>query len=425
MKTKSLWLAASLVLNVVLATLYLQSRLGGVGVSDASDGSSSGASVVTVEESAHSRQISEADLAAMRMSLPDAMRMRQEWGNLDTADLKHLIAQLRERGLPEPLIRRILDQLVREKFQVGAHHARYNLENPYWKDVWGSDAVRKDIDAARASQRFLKELFGAEAEATENESDPVSMALSTLPPAKYNRVQTILADYEDMISDLRMGAMVNGLQVFTPEELEKLQFLERQRREDLQRELSSSELEDYLMRRSTGADLLRRALAGFQPSESEFKNIFRVMEQRVAMKGGPVGDPSRDYQLYNSTLRELQQELTSVLGPERAAQYALATEPQTASLTRLLTRLELPMERAKEITSLQAQTMSTVMQVRANSALSAQDKQAQLAALQTETRQKITGILGERGIEAYQQNMGRWLSQITSTTNRTVPPPPR
>ncbi len=425
MKTKSLWLAASLVLNVVLATLYLQSRLGGVGVSDASDGSSSGASVVTVEESAHSRQISEADLAAMRMSLPDAMRMRQEWGNLDTADLKHLIAQLRERGLPEPLIRRILDQLVREKFQVGAHHARYNLENPYWKDVWGSDAVRKDIDAARASQRFLKELFGAEAEATENESDPVSMALSTLPPAKYNRVQTILADYEDMISDLRMGAMVNGLQVFTPEELEKLQFLERQRREDLQRELSSSELEDYLMRRSTGADLLRRALAGFQPSESEFKNIFRVMEQRVAMKGGPVGDPSRDYQLYNSTLRELQQELTSVLGPERAAQYALATEPQTASLTRLLTRLELPMERAKEITSLQAQTMSRVMQVRANSALSAQDKQAQLAALQTETRQKITGILGERGIEAYQQNMGRWLSQITSTTNRTVPPPPR
>lgn len=425
MKTNYVWLAASIALNVVLATLYLQSMTGEGRIPGINDNSFGKTSMLTSGAGARAMQISEADLAAIRMALPEALMLKQRWGNLDTSDLKHLLTQLRERGFPEPIVRRILRQLVKETFQLGAHQARYSLENPFWKDVWGNEATKKDLKTVREARDFLKELFGADAGEGDNEIDAEMMALSGLPPDKYLQVIAIVADYQDLTSDLRSEAMVNGIQVFVPGELEKLQFLERKKREDLQRVLSSLELEDYLMRTSLGADWLRRTLAGFQPSENEFKNIFRAMEQRVAIKGGSVGDPSKDFQLYSSAMRELQKDLTSVLGPERAAEYTLATDPQTASLTRLLARLELPLGRAKEITSLQTQTMSVVTQVRANSGLSAQDKQIQLTALQSETRQKITGLLGERGAEAYQQNLGRWLTQIVSPTNKTASPPPR
>jgi hypothetical protein len=103
-----------------------------------------------------------------------------------------------------------------------------------------------------------------------------------------------------------------------------------------------------------------------------------------------------------------------------AEELRLALNPKYAGVNQLVNRLNLPISVGKQVYDVQQNIQSRAATVRNDHTLTADDRANQLTALATEASTKISSALGgPRGLEAYRQYGGQWMSTLTPT------PPPR
>jgi hypothetical protein len=390
MKTISgLLLAASVTLNIALIALFI------VGASSNRDMSVANPTVAVT-----------APVAVSAGPKIDP----QIWHDLNTANPRTLVQQLRAAGFPANVIRAILSAQIQESFAEMRKALDPSADTrPFWKSMTPDPKIALALRGlSREQEKLLRELLGSDAES----DDPMMRAyqtrgLSGVPPEKADAVAQLLRDYNDQRQDVFAG-FIGGM--LTPAESAKLRDLEKAQHADLAKILTPAELDGYDLCASNTASMLRYQLSAFNPTEDEFRKIFAIQRQFDDQLGPLYGPPSPDaMRARNEAQKQLNEQVKLALGPDRAADYERSNDYNYRTTSQLVTRLELPPETTNQVWAIQKD-----IQQRAQDAykLSPDERTAQLAALADETKQKVTAALGERGYTAYQQYGGSWMQML-------------
>lgn len=341
------------------------------------------------------------------------------WSSLKgDGDLRALAARLRAAGYPDSVVRAIVSGAVYEEYEARFRELSPSIANrPFWTSPSVTSQMVND-PATRAARRDLsreysaklKELLG-DAPRSPEVSASYRRSYGDIPFEKIEALQQINADYSDLAQQIRSEAQGMTLR----EDREKLAYLEAEKRKDLERMLTPEELESYLLRTSSTASSLRSRLSAFEPSEQEFRALYKLQEQYDEQFGqyGMAPRNTPEYaQARTAADRKLIEDGKALLGTERGAEFERAMDNTYSQVARVVQRLNLPKESAVAVWELQKETQQRTADLRNNRALTTEQRQAQLVALSQEANAKVSAALGERGAGVYREMGGFWLNNI-------------
>jgi hypothetical protein len=348
------------------------------------------------------------------------------WSNLTTGELADTATRLKTEGYPLSLQRAILAALIAERF-ADRHKAIADMVNavPWWRgNLFGSADGAKVITARQALQReekdALDQLLGTDAGTSDYTRAKQARANGDLPPGKASELNRIVSDYNELTNEVRNAAQY----ILLPEDRAKLALLETEKRADIMKLLSTDELFEYDLRSSPTAVQLRQTLAAFQPTDDEYRAIFRVQFPFDARYGPPDGMTPEQLQKRRAEQPEVVNQVKTVLTPERFAEYQLKTDNAYLQANALVTRLQLPATATAEIVAVQKDISKRADAVRADAALTQAQRAAQYQALAAEATQRLTPTIGQNGVSAYRQTSGgSWINSLQRAG--VTPPPPK
>ena len=411
MKPLKLLLILSLAANAALITIVVGSRLGPLATfftaAKSSQGPGAGSAVSGVSE-----------------RLPANSFDAKTWSTLQTGgDLKALVERLRAAGFPPEVIRAIISAQLRERYATQRKALFDSMpETPFWQrgnysfDPKIMTAIR---DLYREQSNELKALLGPDT----NPINDIDRAwqrrqYGDLPAEKLEQMQYIVSDYIDLRNEIYSKA--NG--VLLPEDREKLAMLEKEQHADLAAALTPEELENYELRSSTTANLIRSQLSIFKPTEQEFRALFEATRAAESQFGSLTNGPTNMEQsekIRAAVLADLQTQISA----ERFAELKQATDPKYQMTNRLVARLELPASAAVEVVAIQQDAQQRLTAIRRNTALSTDQRDAQLTDLSREVTGKLSSTLTPNGLEAYKQYGGGWLQNLNPPVKVSKPVP--
>jgi hypothetical protein len=325
---------------------------------------------------------------------PSTPRLTRQISTEELAqEFRRLHETLLAAGFSDSAARRFLTGAAMADWLEDANAIRTDRAlREYWLP---GDLFREDLELFRATveARRLRETALADALGETRSLDPWNEARKHLPPAigpaTVRAVVWLEEDYQLLFNRLFSRLAETAL----PEDLEALRLLEEERRRDLASLLSPAELEFYELRASETADALRHDLRFFDPSEEEFRKIFR------AIQSGP-------------TATGLEDQLRQLMEPSRFQQYLRATDPDYQYLHALTERLSLPRERAHDIYRLRVILTEQVEEILDDPDLSGSERADAMRLLHREAHELIQESLGPDGSSAYLENSGWWLRQL-------------
>lgn len=371
--------------------------------------------------------------AAVAATRAEAAQLAKVWVNLQSGDLQTLVERLRAAGFSASMIRSIVAAQVNEQFSARRKALLASQEEtPFWATQQRGFMDPKTMAALRELGReqtnLLKELLGSDGMSGSEEAQMYQRRqFGNLSQDKLEQLQRIASDYGELRSQIY--ATANG--VMLPEDREKLALLEKEQRADMATLLTAEEMENYELRSSTTASMLRSQLAAFKPTEAEFRAIFKASRAAEEQSGGAtpggitmIGGPTMGFSPSQAAVLD---QAKSFLTPERYAELQLALNPSYQMINRLAARLELPSSVAPQVVTLQQDMMKRAGALRTDQSLSTDQRNAQLSALQQEATTNLTNVLGgPRGLEAYKQYGGQWLQSLqprpANPTNPASPP---
>ncbi|MEO5959505.1 MAG: hypothetical protein ABIZ49_02455, partial [Opitutaceae bacterium] len=284
---------------------------------------------------------------------------------------------------------------------------------PFWKNT--PDSINPLVSQLyREQQKLLRDLLGDDADSTEPMTGARQKALySHLSPEKAAEVRGLVRQFNERRSEL------NELGDTT-----KLQALEKEQRATLAALLTPDELFEHDLRTHRTATTLRNSLSAFQPTEAEFRAIFKL--QRDFDEPFPpinsVADmlASRLTQNRGETQRQLAEQIKTMLGPERGVDYERTSDSSYRRTDQLVARLQLPPETTQQLWAAQKEYQQRRTDMMRNPS-PPEERATRLTALQQEAVARVASLLGgERNVEAYKQYGGFWLQNLVP---RPIPSP--
>jgi len=348
--------------------------------------------------------------ATTRVQAPPAKG--PSWTDYKTEDLPAMVQQLRDQGFPSHIVRAVAGGRIRETYAARLRALDPQSESrPFWQSP-GSDVklMQQQRQLYREQQQALRDLLGPEADQSDVNALYQGRRFDSVPPEKAADVRRILRDYDDRRSELFSAGSFG-----TSEQGRRVNALEQEQRDALAAVLSPLELEAYQLRNSDTARGLRSQLSAFNPSEDEFRTLYKLQSEYDAQFGRLYGMPSSEEQQRRSAaLRQLNDQIKATLGPVRGAEYERANDYYFRQTNQLVNRLELPAETTTQIWEVKQDLEQRASAIRRDPSLPADDRAKQLAVLAEEASAKVTPLLGgARGLEAYQQNGGSWMQSLT------------
>lgn len=361
----------------------------------------------------------ERPVASANQTVSPATAAVSAWPEFQASDLSGLVARLRGAGFPPATIRVVVSNILRERYAVRMREL-LPQQNPaeYWKnpryDLAASPKTQAALrDLGREQNKQLKDLLGEDFYRAETVDllGARERQFGDLPLAKIEQFQKITADYNELSTKVRDDSQG----ILLPEDREKLALLEREQRADIERLLTPEELLQYDLRNSRAANTVRSRLGKFDVTEEEFRALYAA-QQAYEDQNPPLTSPQPG--IARQRMDAFDAQVQSVLGAARYAEFKQANEPTRQNtnedvITRLVSRLNLPPTATAAVLSVQEDIQQRATAVRADRALTADQRTAQLAALATEASTKLTGTLGANGLEAYKQYGGQWLQGLT------------
>jgi hypothetical protein len=174
---------------------------------------------------------------------------------------------------------------------------------------------------------------------------------------------------------------------------------------------------------------MRTQLAGFQPTEDEFRRIFRL--QRVFDDNFEQAFDTRDDAALDVQARARQQaqdslneELKNTLGAERFAQYTRVHDTDYRALLQIGERFGLSNDVADRVYAMKQAAEHYKSQVESSPNLTDEQRSQAIAALVRETERSVAGTMGADVYKAYQRGNGQWLANLEVIDETLLPPPP-
>lgn len=352
------------------------------------------------------------------------------WTDFQTEDLPAMVQNLRNHGFPPHLVRAVTAGRIREMYAARFRALDPNSDSrPFWQSTaMDTKLMQQQRQLYREQQQALRALLGPEADQSDVNALYQGRRFDSVPPEKADDVRRILRDYDDRRSELFTGALSGSA-----EQSRKVNALEQEQRDALAAVLTPQEFEAFQLRNSDTARNLRSQLSAFNPSEEEFRTLYKFQSEFGAQYGRLFGIPSTEEQQRRSAAqRQMNEQIMATLGPVRGAEYERSNDYYFRQTSQLVNRLELPAETTTQIWGVKQDIEKRAAEIRRDQSLPPDDRTKQLAVLAQEAAANVTPLLGgARGLEAYQQNGGSWIQSLTARpgvatgTTRIITAPPR
>lgn len=351
--------------------------------------------------------------AAAAGSAPATPHKKIRWADVYSPDMRTLAANLRALGLSERMVFTIVAGLVHQQTwdKIRALRSADGVQ-PFWKTGSPMQVAleqRKQFEAALRDQRdLMTDLFGTNA-VNENDRIQWEQRYGPLPLEKLQKIDALNSDYAMKLAE--SAAYTPGPSM--PWDREARAAVEQQKRKDIEALLTPEELQTYDLYSSMTANTLRRNLANFSPTESEFRAIYdlqKAFDDKYSYAAMSAAGTSQDLMRERmSAQRDMNSQIEATLGPARYADYQRSTDRGYQTAVSIGQRLNLPAENATAVYALQQD-----IQQRAAAARSLPGDQfpSALHDLATEANAKLTSLLTAEGAEAYKNGGGQWVRTL-------------
>jgi hypothetical protein len=345
------------------------------------------------------------------------------WSQLESTDYRQYIANLRAIGCPELTLR---DIIMTDVMRLYAQRRGQYYQNGRPFKFWETDEKRKlkqnqleerEKQLAQIDKELpavLRELLGVNYERELNkyfvDTDEDNRRLAFLSDDKRERLMALRDQFEGererVTYDLGEGAL-------SPGDIEKLRKIDEEQEAALSALLSPQEKEEYQLSMSPTADHLRKELIGFNPTEDEFRDLFRRQQAiDAAYAYEDMSDPAvraakaADEQ---SMMGDVKAQLT----PDRAAALDRSKDPEYQNLSLLTERFDLPAETSQTIVDMRQAAEDQKQQLLANKEIPPERVEAALKAIEAETERAARETLGDKAYAQYSQSAG-WIHNLGS-----------
>jgi hypothetical protein len=343
------------------------------------------------------------------------------WAALESPDLKDLAARLNAAGFPKDVIRAIIVGLISEQFAARRKALEAgDAKNAFWKDQ--SRDLKYQLaqyQLYREQDKAVRAVLGDDAY-----SDPLTLAYQRsqygfLPPEKMSAIQAIQRENSEKQTELyyKKGTM----------NMDDMRAIEKDLRTSLAAVLTPAELEEYDLRNSNTGRTLRNELLAFNPSEEEYRAIFKLRQPFDEQYAYTNFTTQEQMQRRSEAEKQLKDQVSALLGAERGAEYARTTDYSYRQTAQLVARLEMPPETTGNLWNVQKEFAEKRTElIRNASSLTPEERTKQLTQLQQEAIARITPILGTSSrVEAYKQYGGSWLANMVPQPRPATPAAPK
>jgi hypothetical protein len=367
-----------------------------------------------------------------------ANRNSLNWRSLESTNYVLYIENLRAFGCPEETVRDIIITDVAKLYASRRAALRAELQ-PYkfWQTadpLTGAPGVSPELQRQlrildKEQRDLIRELLGVDMRTEmakySNDDTYGEESYSFLPAAKQEQVQQVVQQFDELEQDVY--SRTHGILLDTDQE--ELKQIQRQRKAALASVLTSEEMEEYELRHSDTANNMRSQLSGFQPSEEEFRKVFRL--QRTFDENFDQSFDARDDAAMSvkagaqqAAQETLNAEIRKILGPDRYAEYQRAQDTDYRSLLQLGERFETSPEIAGRVYNMKQAAEQYKLQVESNPNLTDEQRSQLVAALARETERSVAATMGNSMFKAYQNTGGGWLGDLQVVDENFVPKPP-
>jgi hypothetical protein len=338
-----------------------------------------------------------------------------DWRIVESEDYKRYIANLRAIGCPEETIRDIIVADVNKLFEARKKELSGSTNKfQFWKtgsfftDMFNEEKLQKHRELAKEKQALLKELLGVEVA-----EKPDMMA-------GMNPYETLL----DFLPADRQTALMNLEQDFAAKTMKRIK--EAQSNPNVMRELmaekdaelakilSPQEKEEYDLRMSQTAMVMRMQMNDFQPTEQEFRDLFKLrkkFEDEFGMMGMQSNKPE-DRARREVAQKELDANIKATFADEnRYREYKYDQDWNRSSLRDVAKEHNVSKDQAFKVFDIRTVAQEQAAAVRKDQNLTTEQRQAALNAIQGETLNAVRSTIGNTAADAYYEK-GSWLKNL-------------
>lgn len=340
------------------------------------------------------------------------------WSSVESQDYFEYVSKLRKVGCPEETIRDIIIADVNKLYASKARAVTNPGEFKFWKmdpryNNTLSLTTQKQLQALdREKKNLIHDLLGVDLDREmAKQSDGTSYTeqlYSFLAPEKQ---QKLIA--------LRDQARAQEREIYTaadgdlsPEQRQQVDAIRKQRDLDIATLLTPAELEEYQMRSSGTARNMRNSLASFEPSEDEFRQIFKLRKSLDDQFSSIEGDDKLAQEQRRLAQNATDSQIKSLLGEDRFNEYKMAQSDDYRNIYQVTQRYDLPKDVAKNVYDMRKAVETERRKVEQNQNFTPDQKKEILQAMQQKTEQAVQQAMGEKGFNYYKKRDGDWIQRV-------------
>lgn len=352
-----------------------------------------------------------------------------DWRAVESEDYRRYIANLRAVGCPEETIKDIIIADVNKLFEDRKKELKSAKAEKFefWKtgmqsmmgNLLDEEAIKERQALAAEKRALLKELLGidiVEPMEMAQAFNPMDRMLDFLEPEQRNKVMELYTRYQAKAMKSFSGGAPDA------EDMKAMQ----QARKDMEAELKSmmtpQQFEDYQLRMSETSMVMRMMLDGFEPNESEFRDIFKVRKEfddKYGVMGFNPGDTDTMKERGEAESK-MNEELKKTLGDERFTEYVRNQDYTYKAMAKAVERQGLPKESAIKLYDTKSQAEQAAQTVRNDVSLSEEDRQSKLREIRQATETEMRGVLGN-GYDSFSKNPQNWWINNLAPENTPAP----
>jgi hypothetical protein len=345
------------------------------------------------------------------------------WSQIESADYRQYIANLRSIGCPEPTIRDILLTDLMKYFAGRRGQLRTRgREFKFWetndkrilKAGEEADYHEKMEGLDRELPAVVRELLGINYEREVNklfiDTQDDAERLKFLDPDKQARIVSLREQYEGLQERIMESAQNGEL---SAADFALMETLQQAQKNELAGLLSPEELEEYELRTSRTAERLRDDLVGFEPTEEEFRTLFRAYRELDEKYGSAsLDDPAVQARKLEEQ-RRIEAAVKEELAGSRREDFERAQDPDYRILYRIAQRHELDPDTARAMFDARRVAETERERLLKETSFLPHQRESALQALQRETELFFQEEMGSSAFREYREGPGAgWFEQL-------------
>lgn len=359
---------------------------------------------------------------ATRIGLSDETKRLLAQESIEHLD--QLRDRLRAEGLPESIVRSVVEERLWQARQLQLDAADPNKKRPWWQRMSGH-LPGDDVRMARLEEKLRDEVLSKR-----DELFPESKQFSTddyiafLPLTKRQAVQQLRADYYELQRKLLIESggpsYSSAGSYITSADQQKLTYLNNEEEKDLRAVLTSDEYNEMQLRTAGNEDFFKKTAAFLNLSEHQFRGLLDIRAWRELADAqintmdpfAPM--PPETARKYQQIIDDEKQKFIELIGEEKLQLMELAKNSEYEGIARYIARFELPQSHIAAYFAITHKGIEDAAAIQNNPALSSEQRAESIKSIAQAYDVSISKLLGSNALD---ENLG--MSAILAPAART------